>query len=453
MHTLNRTLRLPALLFYGVGVIIGAGVYSIIGAAAGAAGKAVWVSILVASVPAVLAGLCYAEMSSRVPQAGGAYAYARLAWSRRRLPAFLIGFAAALTTAATAGTVSAAFGAYVEDISGLPVWISALLLLCACTAVNIAGIRESAWVTAACTVIEVIGLVVIVWAGATRDGFARGLLDVDVGAVFAGAALVFFVFTGFEGLANLAGEAKRPGRNIPIAILVSLAVTTLLYVAVAIAAVALLEPRDLASGDDALARAAAASDPRLGMAVRWIALFSTANTALISLVVGSRLVYAMAEGGDLPRALGRTSPKRRTPWVAAIALGAAAALLLPLGSVGLMGSVTSLLTLLVFGGVAASLIVVRRRAAAHAGERAPAAARGAPGPPFRVPGKIGGVPVIAILTLASLAVLASRFAAAAYPVAGGVMIAGLVVFMVMSARTRAAAVGRGEQRAVQGANT
>jgi amino acid transporter len=411
---LQRSLGLPALLFYGVGVIIGAGIYSILGAAAGIASRGVWLSLLMASAPALLAALCYAELASRFPRAGGAYTYFREAFPSLGSGAFLVGFAIAATQAATAATVSMAFGGYVALFAPVPIWVSALLLLGACTALNVAGIREATWATILCTSIEVIGLLVIIGAGSLSGRFGEGAFDVRWAAIPPAAALCFFVFTGFEGLVNLAEESKQPERRLPLALLASLAFTTVLYVAVALGAVALVSPEALAGSSFPLATAAGAAHPKLALLLGWIALFSTANTALITLVVGSRLLYGMADQGDLPALLGRTLEGRRTPWIAALALGVAAAALLPLGSVAWVGSVSSLITLAIFAAVGCALIALRRRA--H--ERRPG---------FRVPWSVARVPLPAALLVVCALALATYFEAKVHLVAGAILAAGLTL--------------------------
>lgn len=403
------------LLLYGVGVIIGAGIYSIIGAAAGAAGKAVWFSLLLAAAPALLVALCYAELVTMFPRAGGGYVYVREAWPRRRWASFLTGFLVAVTAAATAATVSVAFGGYLTLFVGFPGWIASAALLGLCTAVNIAGIRESSWVTAICTSVEVIGLVLIIGGAFKVGGVGRDVLDISPGPVLAGAALSFFVFTGFEGLANLAEETKKPERTLPLALLISLGVTTVLYVLVALAAVALVEPSELAASDSPLSTAAGAIGPRLATAIGWIALFSTANTALITLVVASRTLLAMAQEGHAPAPLARVLPKRKTPWIAALAIGGGAAALLPLGGVAVLGSVSSLTTLLVFVAVCGALIAIRvTRPDAKGG--------------FRVPWQIGKAPLIPMLAIVASALLMTRFSTPAYATAGGALVAGIAAY-------------------------
>lgn len=411
MDQLKRVLGLPMLLFYGVGVIVGAGIYTIIGAAAGEAGKAVWLSLALAAVPALLAGVCYAELATMFPRAGAAYVYVKEAAPKRPWASFMVGYLTAVTAAAVAATVAMAFAGYLALFLPIPAWLGAVALLGACTAVNIIGIRESTWVTIICTCIEVVGLVVISIAGARAESFGEGVFDISLAPVLSGAALCFFVYTGFEGLANLAEETKKPAKHLPLAILVSLGLTTIMYVVVAVAVVGLVEPEELASSDSPLSTAAEAASPALATAMGWIALFSTANTALITLVVASRLVYGMADSGQAPAALARTLPKRKSPWAAAILIGGAAAAMLPLGNVAIVGSVSSLTTLLIFAAVAGSLIAIRvRRPEVKAS--------------FRAPGNVGRVPVVAVLTILAAAGLMIQFEGMVYLVTGGALVLG-----------------------------
>jgi amino acid transporter len=269
--------------------------------------------------------------------------------------------------------------------------------------VNVVGIQASARVTALCTAAEILGLALIVGGGVASGRFGEGVLAAPHAGVLGGAALIFFVYTGFEGIANLAEEAERPRRDLPRALLWSGAITTAFYVAVAIAVVALVEPEALAASDAPLATAGAAAAPWLAAALAGIALFSTGNTALITLVVASRLLFAMARAGDMPPLFARLLPRRQTPWLAALAMLAAAGSLVPLGEVALVGSVSSLSTLVAFAVVASAVIALRRRDPGR--ER-----------PFRIPFAVAGVPLPAALAIAAVALLATRFPPAAYAV-------------------------------------
>ncbi|HYD02482.1 MAG TPA: APC family permease [Phycisphaerales bacterium] len=432
MSKLRRVLGLPSLLFYGVGVVVGAGVYALIGAAAEEAGRMLWLSMLLAAVPATLAALCYAEMATRYPRAGGAYVYIRHAFPKLPWLGFIVGWATAVTTAATAATVAIGFAGYLSLFVDVPRWLAAMLLLTACTGVAVAGVRESAWVAAACTVIEVGGLVAIVVLGVGADGFGERLLDAGgdgggkgVQGVLAGAALTFFVYTGFEGLANLAEESRRPRRDLPLALLISLGVTVALYLLVSLAVVALVSPEELAASDSPLATAAAAKSATVATALGWVALFSTANTALITLVVGARVVFGVADAGDLPPALARTLRRRATPWAASAALLVASLALLPLGGIGLVGSVSSLTTLVVFAAVGAALIRVRLRPPEETRKEP---SRDGEARPFMVPGSIARVPLAPVLLLLTMAPLLLWFEPAAHAVAGATLGAGMLVY-------------------------
>lgn len=415
MTDLKRTLGLPSLLFYGVGVIVGAGIYSIVGAAAGEAGRLLWLAFIFAAIPAALAALNYAELIAMFPRVGGEYVFLRRAAPGRRWVSFAAGFVVAVTNAATAATVSLAFAGYLTLFVEAPAWLSAAGLLVACTAVNVVGIRESAWVTAGCTLIEVLGLALIVGAGVRSGRMGERAFEQPDTGVFAGAALIFFVYTGFEGIANLAEETQRPRVNLPRALLISGAFTTALYVLVGLAAVALVEPQALAESDSPLSTAGAAAADWLAPTLAGIALFSTANTALITLVVASRLLLGMAREGDMPAPLARVLPGRQTPWVAALVMLAAAGCLLPLGEVAIVGSVSSLATLTSFAAVAVAVIVLRKREPQQ--ER-----------PFRIPLAIGWVPVTPVLTIVAVAALMTQFTPAAYFSAAGALATGLALY-------------------------
>jgi APA family basic amino acid/polyamine antiporter len=409
MAALKRTLGVVSLIFYGVGIIVGAGIYSVIGAAAGKARESLWLAFLLAGVPAALAALSYAELSSMFRVAGGEFTYLRHAFPRRLWLGSLTGTIVVFAGAATAATVSLAFGGYFQRLMEVPIWVPAAILLVACTALNIAGITIASWANMVLTTIEVIGLLIIIGAGVRIEGWADPLTAAPHAGVFAGAALIFFVYTGFENIVNLSEEAKAPERDVPRALLISFAVTIVLYLLVALTVVALLEPERLAETDAPLAAAASTASPVLGTALGWIALFSTANTALVALIAASRLAFAMGRQKALPPALARTLTRRRTPWVAAITLGAIGLALLPLGGVAVVASVSSFASLSAFMAVAAAVIALRKRL--------PDRERG-----FRLRPSVSGVPIWPVLQIIAILALMTQFERAVY-IAGGVALA------------------------------
>lgn len=414
MPELRRVLGYGYLTFYGVGLILGAGIYSIIGEAAGIAGSSLWLAFLLASTVALVTGLSYAELATMFPRAGAEYVYLAKAWPRASWLRSAVGWTMTLAGVATAATVSLAFGGYGSALLGVPAWVLAIGLMVAVCALNVIGVREAAWANVLFTLVEAAGLVALVVVGVRAPGFGEGMLAATPTTLLAGAGLVFFAFLGFENIANLAEEAREPARDIPRAILTSVGVSTVLYVLVALASVALLEPSRLAESRSPLVDAMRAGAPRLAGALGGVALFATANTALISVTSASRLLFGIAREGDAPRALTFVLPGRRTPAVAVVLVSVAAVAFLPLGGVGLVGSVASLLALVAFAAVNAALIKLRRRA--------PNAER-----PFRVPGSVVGWPVLAALGVALCLALATQFDPVAYAVAAGSLVLGVVM--------------------------
>lgn len=414
---LRRSLSLTQLVFYGVGTIVGAGIYSVLGAAAGIAGTGVWVSLVLAGVAALLTGLSYAELVARYPRAGAEYHFLKAAFPRRPLPAFLAGYLIALNAAATAATVALAFGGYWQVFfADVPVWIPALALLAACTGLNVLGIRQATWVSMGIVVIEVGGLLLLIGAGAMHaDVVAAVTLPPlsSLPSVFVGAALIFFIYIGFEEVANLAEESHRPARDVPRALLLSIVFTTLVYLLVTWVVLALVPPATLAASSSPLTTAAGSIDPALGRVLAFSALFSTASTALITLVSISRLLFGMARDGALPLVLARVS-ERRVPWVAALLLFVAACALLPLGRVDIVASIASLGVLSVFAAVHVAVIRLRFT------DPAPEAG-------FRVPGAIGRVPVLPVLGIVMSLALVTQFPAEVYAVAGLALLLGLLL--------------------------
>jgi amino acid transporter len=405
---------LGSLTFYGVGVILGAGIYSILGQAAGIAGEALWWSFLLASFAALLTGLSYAELATMFPQAGAEYVYLRAAWPRVSWLPGTLGWVLIATGVATTATVALAFAGYARVFVPLPLWMIAATLVAAVFALNVLGVQEASWVNIVFTLIEAAGLVALVVVGARDPDFGRIFAAPPHAGVLGGAALIFFAYLGFEEIANLAEEAKRPAHDLPRAILIAVAVSTTLYVLVAVASVALLEPSRLARSASPLADAMAVAAPRLAGVLAGIALFATANTALIAIMAASRLLFAMARGGDAPPLLARTLPGRKTPATALLLVAAGALACFPLGGVGLVGSVASLLALITFASVNAALVRLRLTRPDHVR-------------PFRVPLSLGRVPAPTVLGLLVVLTVLTRFEPRAYAIAAVLLIIAFVV--------------------------
>ncbi|MFN3649620.1 MAG: APC family permease [Armatimonadota bacterium] len=385
--SLARHIGLGALIIYGVGDMLGAGIYSTIGKAAGTMGNAIWVAFLTSMVAAVLTGLSYASLGSRYPRAAGVAFVTQHAFYRPFL-SYVVGLAVIASGLTSMATQARAFAGYGLGLSGMklpgaegplpsadPLLVTAAILVFigALTFINFWGIRESVWLTVVCALVEVAGLVLIVavglryWGGVNyfetpppAPGAADGGLT--LGLVLQGAVLTFYSFVGFEDMINVTEEVKDPRRNFPIAVLVSIAVVTVVYMLVSVTAVSVVPYAELNSSGQPLVevvrRAAPAFPPGLfGL----VALFAITNTALVNYIMGSRLVYGMARQGLLPRPLSAVHPVRRTPFTAILTLMVIVIVLAFVGSIGQLASATSVLLLCVFMVVNAALLVLQRR--------------------------------------------------------------------------------------------
>lgn len=427
MNELRKSLNLGQLIFFGIGTMIGAGIYSVIGAAAAEAGSHLWISFICAGFAAFLTVLSYAELSSSLPKAGAEYQFIKTAIPEWKWLSFMAGYLIAINAAATSATVSLAFAGYMNVFVEVPILLTAFLLLAACTCINIMGIRQSTWVSISLICVEVAGLLLLIWLGFVKGdvsrSFERSLSWDNAGGIFAATALIFFVFIGFEDIANLSEEANEPRRDIPRALLVSVIFTSVIYIMVAIAVMALSTAEQLSASTSPLTQAASQAIPSAGKALAIAALFATASTALISLISISRLLFGMAQEGDMPSPLARILGKRKTPWIAALALFSAACLLLPLEEVKIVASISSFGVLLVFITVHIAMIVLRFRQ--------PNLKRH-----YKVPFSIGALPVPPVLGIIIAAALLTQFEPIVYAVGIGILGFGVFVFLIQTISTK-----------------
>lgn len=379
---LHRALGGFAITVYAVGDILGAGIYALVGRVAGAAGSAAWMSFLVSATLAALTGLTYAELVSRHPVAAGAAAYCHRAFRSGGL-AFVAGFLVLASGITSAAAVSHAFVGYLETFVAVPEIVASLALLVLISYVSYRGIRESSWLNLVLTSVELCGLLLIIavglyWAfghpAEIGPRLAPGAdLPATLPAILGGATIAFFAYIGFEDTVNVAEEVRDPARVMPRAILIAIAVTTLIYLGVTAAALLTVPTAQLAASDAPLLEvldAAGLGVPREAFSV--VAILAITNTGLLNLIMASRLTYGMASEGLLPPVLARVHPVRRTPWVAVLAVLALAVGLALSGGTQALAQTTSLLLLSVFTLVHVALIVVKRREAAPPGAfRAP----------------------------------------------------------------------------------
>jgi amino acid transporter len=375
---LRRVLGTPMLVLYGMGVIIGAGIYVLVGTiVATAGGGAPW-SFVLAGVLAAMTGLSYAELAVRFPEAAGAAAYIKEAFGSDRLSR-LAGVAVAAVAIVSTASIARGSAAYLQAFVAVPDTVIAGGLVVLFTGIACLGVRESVGIAAAMTTIEIGGLLLVIIAGLPAlslfsDRMSELLPGGEFGTwkgVVAGGFLAFFAFIGFESLANMAEEAREAERSLPRAILYSLGLSTLLYVVVTVVAVLALPFEELTSLSAPLVAVAAQADwfsPRI---FSGIALLAIANGVLLELVMLARLLYGMARRGWLPVGLASVSPRLHTP-IRATFLGGAVTLLLTIALPFIsLVSVTSTITLLVFAGVNLALWRLHRSRPRASGFRIP----------------------------------------------------------------------------------
>jgi len=316
---LKRNLGLFEVTLSGIGIILGAGIYALIGEAAGLAGNAVWISFALSALIAVLTGLSYAELASMFPKASAEYEYTKQAFGR--YPAFIIGWMIIFSGVIGAATVALGFAGYFGVLSGLPLVPSALLLIALLSAVVFIGIKQSARVAIVFTAIEALGLVFIIIMGIPYLGSVNYLVMSPSGfsGIFQAAALIFFAFIGFEEMVKLSEEVKDPERNIPRGLILAISGSIILYIMVALSAVSVLGWERLSQSSAPFANIAfAALGKNASSIISVMALFATTNTVLLMLLASSRIIYGMAESGSLPKILATVHPKNHTPWIATL---------------------------------------------------------------------------------------------------------------------------------------
>ncbi|MEZ5540995.1 MAG: APC family permease [Pseudomonadota bacterium] len=367
---LRRSLTLARVTYYGLGNIIGAGIYVLIGTVAAHAGYQTPLAFLLASLLAAFTALSYAELSARFPYSAGEVMYVQQGLGRRAL-ARLTGILISLAGIVSAAAIARGFTGYLQVLVAVPEPLAIALLVSALGALALWGITQSVTVASLMTVAEIAGLLLILWV-ARPDGAtllhtlalqASPMSGLAHHGLMAGAFLAFYAFLGFEDMVNIAEEVQDPQRNLPRAILLTLGLSTLLYCAVALVAVSATTPARLAAADAPLAFLYAQARGTSPVLITVLSLIAVINGALIQIIMVSRVCYGMGSRGWAPSWLARVHPVTRTP-VHATGLVAALVLLMALWfPLEDLARATSYCILLVFVLVNLSLWRIKRRAA------------------------------------------------------------------------------------------
>lgn len=420
MVELERSLSLWQITLMSIGVILGAGIYVVIGEAAGLAGNMVWFSFIFAAVVATFTGLSYVELASRFPTAAAEYTYVEQSFGKRL--AWVTGWMIIAGSVIGSATVALGFARYLSAIVHTPVIATAFVALLIIGVVLFIGVQETASLTIIFTLIEAAGLIIVIFVGLPSFGSVdyaqmaqgiRGLIQAGV--------LIFFGYIGFEGITRLANETKDPEKTIPKAILISLIITTILYILVGIAAVSVVSFSELASSEAPLGLVAQQwFGEKSFLALSVIALFSTFNTSLAMLLSGSRLVYGMAEQKGLPSVFTKVNSKTKTPWVAICAVVLAALLFLFIGDVTMVANLTNFTIFVVFITVNATVIYLRYKKPTEKG--------------FKTPGSIGKLPVLPVLGVVTTLFLLFNVSIPVLIMGLVLLILGFVLFQIISSK-------------------
>ncbi|MET0746079.1 MAG: APC family permease [Microvirga sp.] len=386
--SLHRVMGPGLLLLFIVGDILGTGIYALTGQVAKQVGGVVWLPFLVAFIVALITAFSYLELVTKYPRAAGAALYTHKAFGIHFVT-FIVAFAVMCSGITSASTASRAFAANLSSGFGLGlgtfgITLTGLLFMAVVAIVNFRGVGESVKANVVLTCVELTGLLIIIviglWAiGAGQGDVSRAFTFEPPGdrgmlwSVVAATTLAFFAMVGFEDSVNMAEECKDPSKIFPKVLLTGLVATGVIYILVSISAITLVPAAELGEGETPLLKVVSAGAPGFPLGIFGIiTMFAVANSALINMLMASRLVYGMSREGVLPPILGHVHRSRRTPYIAiAFTSLLAFGLITFVGAVPALGGTTALLLLGVFTIVNVAVLVLRKDKVDHQHFRSP----------------------------------------------------------------------------------
>ncbi|MCO4317633.1 APC family permease [Phyllobacterium sp. 21LDTY02-6] len=387
--SLHRVMGPWLLLLFIVGDILGTGIYALTGQVAKQVGGVVWLPFLIAFVVAVVTAFSYLELVTKYPKAAGAALYTHKAFGIHFIT-FIVAFTVMCSGITSASTASRAFAANLSGAfqlnleAGIGISLVGLAFMALVAIINFRGVGESVKANVVLTMVELTGLLIIIfiglWAIAGGQGdvsritqFASTPDSSIFWSVMAATTLAFFAMVGFEDSVNMAEECKNPSGIFPKVLLTGLLITGLIYVLVSISSITLVSPAELGEGETPLLKVVQAGAPGFPIWIfGFITMFAVANSALINMLMASRLVYGMSREHVLPPLFGKVHPTRRTPyWAIGFTTLLAFGLILFVGEVPALGGTTALLLLFVFTIVNVAVLVLRREKVEHDHFRTP----------------------------------------------------------------------------------
>ncbi|WP_323785855.1 APC family permease [Thalassovita sp.] len=363
-EALKRRIGPVVLTLYGIGIMVGAGIYVLTGAVVGAAGMWAPVAFLLAGLVAIPSALSFSELSARIPEAAGDSAYIEKGLGLHWL-AVLVGLINVVVGTVAAAAVLRGGVGYLLALVDIPFVWGVVGLGVLLTVVALIGVLESLSFAAILTLIEIAGLGMVIWAGfsvaAPVADYHLPLPSPEWGGIALAMIFAFFAFIGFDDIVNVAEETRSPARTMPIAILAALAVTALLYALVSLAAIRAVPRELLAVSDRPLALVWEAGAGRSAAFLSAIAVAAALNGVLAQIVMASRVLYGLGKRSLWLTMFRRTNARLGTPVLGTVLIGAAtivSALTLP---VAVLAEGSTLALLVVFAIVNAALIGVKRK--------------------------------------------------------------------------------------------
>ncbi len=424
MTELKRHMGLFELTMYGVGLTLGAGIYVLIGEAAGFAGNAMWISFGLGAIVAMFAGLSYSELAVLFPKAAAEYVFVKNAF-KSNFVGFIVGWLTAITSMIVGATVALGFGGYFVQFFDVSITVSAILLLVALSFVNYIGIKHSAWMNTVFALVTIAGLGIIIFLGFTFESSESvDYFDAPNGipGIMLAFVLIFFAFIGFEDMANVAEEVKKPKKTFPRTIILSVLITGVIYILVSLSSVQILNWEELSQSTAPLADVAARGlGMEGGITLSAIALFATASTVLIILVAGARILYGMAKDGSLPLILARVHGRTGTPWVAVVCIFLTSVAFAFVGDIVIVANIVVFAIVITFAMV--NLAVILLRYVKPDVER-----------PFRVPVNIGKFPILPLVGFIVTVYMAIQFELEIILVGLGIIGAGCIFYLIYNKR-------------------
>lgn len=421
---LKKELTLFDAVVYGVGIIIGAGIYALIGKGAGMAGNSLWMSFVIGGIVAVFSGFSYAELSSAFSKDAAEYHFTRYA-TKNRMFSFVIGWLTIFAGIAAMATVSIGFAGYFNNMTGFPVIPAAILLILLCAIANLSGLKFSTRFVIIVSTLEVLGLLFIIALGGyyIRSFGMADIFDFSFGisGIVSAASLMFFAYIGFEGVSNMSEEINHAKSVVPKALLLSIAITTILYVMISIISVSVVGYGALASSEAPIALVAKTISQGLDMEIpseiiiSIIALLSTASTVLIGNIITSRIIYGMNDDETLPQHLRYVHPLNNVPYVSIAVASVFAIILAAVGNITLLANLTNFAVFAAFFSVNFSLVIMRFDNSFR--------------PKFRAPLSIGKISIPAVLGAIFCALLLMQSGQTVLAYGSILILAGILFFM------------------------